>query len=163
MTGLRFSPPAVLLAGLLLAAMSGPAAAQGIPVNDSIAILRLIDQYVRQGLMYDRQGLELDEAIRQTASITGARALGTLHQTPELIQMRRRLPVLLFDLNRLSELIPDLEPDSPQSLQRIFGLGLIALTMQITNKARAQDQAELVAELGDLAKSMVEAEGWSSL
>ena len=38
-------------------------------------------------------------------------------------------------LNRLSELIPDLEPDSPQSLQRIFGLGLIALTMQITNKA----------------------------
>ena len=26
-------------------------------------------------------------------------------------------------LNRLSELIPDLEPDSPQSLQRIFGLG----------------------------------------
>ena len=66
-------------------------------------------------------------------------------------------------LNRLSELIPDLEPDSPQSLQRIFGLGLIALTMQITNKARAQDQAELVAELGDLAKSMVEAEGWSAL
>ena len=64
-------------------------------------------------------------------------------------------------LNRLSELIPDLEPDSPQSLQRIFGLGLIALTMQITNKARAQDQAERVAELGDLAKSMVEAEGWS--
>ncbi len=107
MTGLRFSPPAVLLAGLLLAAMSGPAAAQGIPVNDSIAILRLIDQYVRQGLMYDRQGLELDEAIRQTASITGARALGTLHQTPELIQMRRRLPVLLFDLNRLSELASD--------------------------------------------------------
>ena len=66
-------------------------------------------------------------------------------------------------LNRLSELIPDLEPDSPQSLQRIFGLGLIALTMQITNKARAQDKGDLVAELGDLAKSMVEAEGWTSL
>ena len=66
-------------------------------------------------------------------------------------------------LNRLSELIPDLEPDSPQSLQRIFGLGLIALTMQITNKARAQNQGDLVAELGDLAKSMVEAEGWASL
>lgn len=66
-------------------------------------------------------------------------------------------------LNRLSDLIPDLEPDSPQSLQRIFGLGLIALTMQITNKARAQNQGDLVAELGDLAKSMVEAEGWTSL
>ena len=66
-------------------------------------------------------------------------------------------------LNRLSELIPDLEPDSPQSLQRIFGLGLIALTMQITNKARAQNQGDLVAELGDLAKSMVEVEGWTAL
>ena len=66
-------------------------------------------------------------------------------------------------LNRLSDLIPDLEPDSPQSLQRIFGLGLIALTMQITNKARAQNQGDLVTELGDLAKSMVEAEGWTSL
>ena len=66
-------------------------------------------------------------------------------------------------LNRLSDLIPDLEPDSPQSLQRIFGLGLIALTMQITNKARAQNQGDLVTELGDLAKSMVEAEGWASL
>lgn len=66
-------------------------------------------------------------------------------------------------LNRLSELIPDLDPSSPQSLQRIFGLGLIALTMQITTKARAQEREELVAELGDLAKSMVDAEGWASL
>lgn len=103
-----------VLAGALLAAMLGPVAAQGIPVNDSTAILRLIDQYVRQGLMYDRQGLELDEALRQTVSITGARALGTLHQTPELIQMRRRLPVLLFDLNRLSELASD--PNLAQTL-----------------------------------------------
>ena len=94
--------------------MPGPAAAQGIPVNDSVAILRLIDQYVRQGLMYDRQGLELDEAIRQTASITGARALGTIHQTPALIQMRRRLPVLMYDLNRLSELASD--PNLVQTL-----------------------------------------------
>lgn len=116
MTPLRFSPPAFVLAGVLLAAaaLPRPAAAQGIPVNDSTAILRLIDQYVRQGLMYDRQGLELDEALRQTASITGARALGTLHQTPELIQMRRRLPVLLFDLNRLAELATN--PDIAQTL-----------------------------------------------
>ena len=62
-------------------------------------------------------------------------------------------------LQRLAELIPDLDPDAPQSLQRIFGLGLIALTLQITNKARAQEQDELVAELGDLAREMVEAEG----
>ena len=61
-------------------------------------------------------------------------------------------------LKRLAELIPDLDPDAPQSLQRIFGLGLIALTLQITNKARAQEQDELVAELGDLARETVEAE-----
>ena len=63
-------------------------------------------------------------------------------------------------LDRLGGLVPDLNPQSPQSLQRIFGLGLIALTMQITNKAREQDQAELVQELGDLAREMVQAEQW---
>jgi hypothetical protein len=63
-------------------------------------------------------------------------------------------------LNRLSELIPDLDPDSPVSLQRIFGLGLIALTMQVTNKARQQDQTELVDELGVLAREMIQAEEW---
>jgi hypothetical protein len=63
-------------------------------------------------------------------------------------------------LNRLSELIPDLEPESPQSLQRIFGLGLIALTLRITSSAREQDQQDLVDELGALAREMVEAEGW---
>ena len=104
MTAFHFSPTSLVLAGLLLAAAPSPAAAQGIPVNDSAAILKLVDQYIRQGLMYDRQGLELDEALRQTRSITGARTLGTAHQTPALIQMRRRLPVLMYDLNRLSEL-----------------------------------------------------------
>ena len=63
-------------------------------------------------------------------------------------------------LDKLGQLVPDLNPDSPQSLQRIFGLGLIALTMQITNKARGQDQSELVAELGALARDMVKAEEW---
>ena len=61
-------------------------------------------------------------------------------------------------LDKLGRLVPALNPDSPQSLQRIFGLGLIALTMQITNKARGQDQSELVAELGELARDMVKAE-----
>ena len=63
-------------------------------------------------------------------------------------------------LDKLSQLVPDLNPELPQSLQRIFGLGLIALTMQITNKAREQDRAELAAELGELAREMVEAEEW---
>ena len=52
----------------------------------------------------------------------------------------------------------DLDPDAPESLQRIFGLGLIALTLQITNKAKAQQQDDLVTELGELAREMIEAE-----
>lgn len=63
-------------------------------------------------------------------------------------------------LNRLSELIPDLDPETPESLQRIFGLGLIALTMQVTSRAREEDKDELVEELGTLARGMVEAEQW---
>ena len=63
-------------------------------------------------------------------------------------------------LDKLSQLVPDLNPELPQSLQRIFGLGLIALTMQVTNKAREQDRAELAKELGELAREMVEAEEW---
>ncbi len=63
-------------------------------------------------------------------------------------------------LDKLGELVPDLNPESPQSLQRIFGLGLIALTMQITNKARRQDQDKLVEELGVLARKVVKAEEW---
>ena len=61
-------------------------------------------------------------------------------------------------LTRLSELVEDLDPDQPESLQRIFGLGLIALTMQVTNKARSEEKDELVEELGNLAREMVEAE-----
>ena len=61
-------------------------------------------------------------------------------------------------LTRLSQLVEDLDPERPESLQRIFGLGLIALTMQVTNKARSEEKDELVEELGELAKEMVEAE-----
>ena len=61
-------------------------------------------------------------------------------------------------LKRLAELIPDLDSDAPESLQRIFGLGLIALTLQITNKAKVQQQDDLVTELGELAREMIEAE-----
>lgn len=72
----------------------------------------------------------------------------------ELSEKHRRL------LDRLGELIPDLDSGKPESLQRIFGLGLIALTMQITSKARQEEKVGLVAELGALAREMVEEEGW---
>ena len=63
-------------------------------------------------------------------------------------------------LGRLAELVPDLDVDSGLTFQRIFGLGLIALTMQVTNRARQSDQQDLVDELGALAREMVEAEKW---
>ena len=72
----------------------------------------------------------------------------------ELSEKHRRL------LDRLGQLIPDLNPEHPESLQRIFGLGLIALTMQITSKARQGEKDELVEELGTLAREMVEEEQW---
>ena len=56
----------------------------------------------------------------------------------EITPKHRELP-----LNRLGELIPDLDPNTPASLQRVFGLGLIALTMQVTNRARQQRQDAL--------------------
>ena len=77
----------------------------------------------------------------------------------EVIQLTAKHRELL---SRLSELIPDLEPDSPESLQRVFGLGLIALTMQITNRAREKQQEELVDELGALAREVVESEDWNN-
>ncbi|MDA0336859.1 MAG: hypothetical protein O2782_16975 [bacterium] len=73
----------------------------------------------------------------------------------EIIELSEKHRTLL---DRLAELIPDLDTQQPQSLQRIFGLGLIALTMQVTSKARAEEKDELVAELGSLARDMVEAE-----
>ena len=64
-----------------------------------------------------------------------------LYMTLEVIKLTPKHRELL---SRLSELIPDLEPNSPESLQRVFGLGLIALTMQITNRAREKQQEDLV-------------------
>ena len=77
--------------------------------------------------------------------------------TLEVIQLTPKHRELF---TKLSELIPDLQPDSPASLQRVFGLGLIALTMQITNRAREEQQDDLVNELGVLAREVVESEDW---
>ena len=72
----------------------------------------------------------------------------------EISEDHRRL------LEKLCALIPDMEAEDPASLQRIFGLGLIALTMQVTNKARRADQVDLVEELGVLARAIVQSETW---
>ena len=47
-------------------------------------------------------------------ALTGRLGLGTLHQTPELLRMRRALPTLLYDLNRLADLPSD--PDLARTL-----------------------------------------------
>jgi hypothetical protein len=73
----------------------------------------------------------------------------------ESVQLSEKHRLLL---DRLADLIPDLDPEQPESLQRIFGLGLIALTMQVTTRAREEEKDDLVEELGALAHAMVEAE-----
>ena len=114
-TAVRSLLPTLVLAGVLLAAAGpSPAAAQGIPVQDSQAFGRLVATVIQLGQMYARQDEELREALRTTRAVTGQLGLGTVHQTPELIQMRRRLPVLMYDLNRLSELATN--PNLAQTL-----------------------------------------------
>ena len=110
----RLSLRAAALAGLLLAAAPAPAAAQGIPVQDNLSRAQIVATVSALADIYVRQNDELTEARRVMRSVTGALGLGTLHQTPELAAMRRRLPVLLFDLRRLQDLAAN--PDLVQAL-----------------------------------------------
>ena len=114
-TVLRPLLPALALAGALWAAGPSPAAAQGgIPVHDSHSYVQFLATAGHLLDIYGRQNEELIEARRIMRSVTIQSGLGTIHATPELIQQRRRLPVLLFDLNRLSELATN--PDLAQTL-----------------------------------------------
>ena len=110
----RLPLPTWVLTGLLLAAVpSPPAAAQGIPVVDTKSIAQIILTLTQLQEIYGRQNLELTEALRLTRSIVGCAAppcnlgLGTLHQTPALRRIRRALPRLMRDLNRLGALGAD--------------------------------------------------------
>ena len=102
------------LAGLLLVAASAPAAAQGIPVQDNLSRAQIVATVAALADIYVRQNDELTEARRVMRSVTGQLGLGALHRTPALAAMRRRLPVLLFDLRRLQDLAAD--PDLVQAL-----------------------------------------------
>ncbi len=106
--------PALVLTGVLLTAAPPPAAAQGIPVHDSTNLAQIAATVAALLDIYGRQNEELIEARRIMQSVTQQSGLGRIHETPELIQLRRRLPVLLFDLNRLSELAAN--PDLAQTL-----------------------------------------------
>ena len=106
--------PALVLTGVLLTAAPPPAAAQGIPVHDSTNLAQIAATVAALLDIYGRQNEELIEARRIMRSVTIQSGLGRIHETPELIQLRRRLPVLLFDLNRLSELAAN--PDLAQTL-----------------------------------------------
>ena len=111
---LRLSLRASALAGFLLtAALPSPAAAQGIPVHDATALVETAAAALSLGNIYTRQNEELTEALRLTRSMVGCAAppcnlgLGTLHQTPELRRIRRSLPRVMRDLNRLESLAAD--------------------------------------------------------
>jgi hypothetical protein len=98
---------------VLWAAAPAPAAAQGIPVIDNASIAQIVLTLTQLQEIYGRQDLELTEALRLTRSLVGCASppcslgLGTLHQTPALRRIRRSLPRLLRDLNRLGELGAD--------------------------------------------------------
>ena len=109
--GVRSLLSHLALLALLPAAGPSPAAAQGgIPVHDSTNLAQITATTAALADIYARQNEELAEARRTMRAVTGALGLGTLHETPALRRLRRRLPVLLVDLTRLSELAanPDL-------------------------------------------------------
>lgn len=120
-TALRLPLLISALTGLLLATAPPHAAAQGgIPVHDSTNLIETAAAALRLLDISNRQELELTEAERLTRSIVGCEAppcnlgLGTLHQTPELRWIRRSLPRLMRDLNRLGEL--DADPNLARSM-----------------------------------------------
>ena len=115
-TVFRLSLRALALTGVLLAAVFLPrsAAAQGgIPVHDATNLVKTAAAALSLANMYTRQNEELTEAVRLTRSIVGCAAppcnlgLGSLHQTPALRRIRRSLPRLMRDLNRLGDLGAD--------------------------------------------------------
>ncbi len=102
------------LAGVLLAAASAPAAAQGIPVQDNLSRAQIVATVAALADIYVRQNDELTEARRVMRSVTGQLGLGSLHRTSALAALRRRLPVRMFDLRRLQDLAAD--PNLAQAL-----------------------------------------------
>ena len=111
---LRPSLRASALAGLLWVAAPASAAAQGIPVQDNLSRAQIVATVSALADIYLRQNNELTAARRTVQSITRALGVGTLHQTPQLAGLRRRLPALMFDLRRLQNLAAN--PDLAQAL-----------------------------------------------
>ena len=97
--------PHVRTLGLALAVVvfspAPPAAAQGIPVNDSAAISRLIAQLTQMGQIYTRQNEELTQALRLVQSLTNATTYGTSLDTAALAALRTALPAEMSRLNSL--------------------------------------------------------------
>ena len=97
--------PHVRALGLALAVVvcspAPPVSAQGIPVNDSAAISRLIAQLTQMGQIYARQNEELTQALRLVQSLTNATTYGTSLDTAALAALRTALPAEMSRLNSL--------------------------------------------------------------
>lgn len=87
--------------GLALLLPASPVSAQGIPVNDSAAISRLIAQLTQMGQIYSRQNEELTQALRLVQSLTNATTYGTRLDTAALAALRTALPAEMARLNSL--------------------------------------------------------------
>ena len=62
-------------------------------------------------------------------------------------------------LDQLPDAIPDFDPNAPEHLQRIFGLGLFALLVQAASKSGGKGPSDLIAELAAAAREIVEETG----
>ena len=82
---------------LLLPSSPAPQAA-GIPVQDSLAIARLVAQLAEMARAYTRQGEELTQALRLVRSLTNANAYGSTDAAAMRL-LRLALPLDMASLN----------------------------------------------------------------
>ena len=58
-------------------------------------------------------------------------------------------------LDQLCKLIPDLDAEAPENMQRIFSLGLFALVMQAAGENWGQNKDKEVRKLVGMARRMI--------
>jgi len=90
-------PKLLLISFLWAGLLSSPVKAQGIPVYDAAGFAQLITQLDQMAADYAKQLEQLDQAIKQTNSMTGTRDMGSLANSALESELRQYLPTTWQD------------------------------------------------------------------
>lgn len=91
------TPKLLLISFLWTVLLSSPVKAQGIPVYDAAGFAQLITQLDQMAADYAKQLEQLDQAIKQTNSMTGTRDMGSLANSALESELRQYLPTTWQD------------------------------------------------------------------